>query len=297
MEPTMPGNSFLTAGPAGYTPSGRFGAAGIPLGLFFGAAAGAALGMAHGYITQYNRYIYLNFIATFAVGLLIGAAVMAGVRMGKVRAPKLAAALGAAGGLVGLYCAWVAWIHVLLVRSGVPGWAVDPASLWRAIVIVNANGAWSLGDLTPTGASLWILWSLEAVIIVGIAAAVPWVWVGNNPFCEPCDAWAVKEIREHKLGPAMDLANLKQALMELNLKPLSELGPATPALYTEIELYVCPKCRQVGFLTVRNVTVTGKKNKQNVIKTDVVKNLTLGAEGIERVKVLAPAAPTGSSQS
>ena len=292
MEPTMTDGGFMGMGSVYYRPSGRFGAGGIPVSLFLGAAAGVVLGVGHGYLTRYNPYIYFNFLATFALGFVIGVAVIIGARAGKIRAPWLAGALGAACGLVGLYAAWVAWIHVLLVQGKVdmPTWIVAPAALWRVIKVVNENGAWSLGsgDTPTTGALLWVLWAIEAAVIVGVAAAVSWSWVNTTPFCEPCDAWTEKEIKAAKLGPAASIANLKQSLEAKEFRPLAELGQATPALFTEMDLLVCPRCRQVGFLTVRNVAITvDKRKKQQVSKTDVVKNLTIEAEYMEKVRGIA----------
>ena len=289
MEPTMTGSGYPGTGSIYYKPSGRFGAGGIPLGLILGSVAGVVLGAVHGVVTQYNPYIYLNFIATAILGFGIGGATMFGVKAGKVRAPGLAGALGLICGLVGLYGEWVAWIHTIMARADQAGWIVDPAGLWRAILIINENGAWSIGGGTPTtGALLWVLWFIEAAVIVGLAAAVPWNWVGDHPFCEPCDAWAEKDIKEAKLGPATDLANLKRSLEAKDFAPLAALGAATPAYYTELELLVCPRCRQVGYITVRNVVVTvDKRKKPTVNKKDIVKNLVLEAEYIEKVRGIA----------
>ena len=153
-------------------------------------------------------------------------------------------------------------------------------------------GVWSIKSWTPTGIVLYVLWTIEALIIVGMAALMPYGDVASEPYCETCGRWPEREIPERKMGYATDPGLLKTSLEGGDMDALAQLGPVGDNAYTEIELKACQSCKQIAWLKVENVTVTlDKKGKEQTEKSEIVSNLILRADLMEKVRGLQPPAP------
>ena len=268
-----------------YTPSGTAPPAGLArmMGLAVGAAVG--LGVVYGALVQLNPFIYINILATGAFGFGIGWAAARGGHDGKVRSPLFAVLTGVLAGLVGSYVGWASWLSTLAARAGEGMLIWDPLSIAALIYGIGQEGAWSLKSFTPTGALLYGLWAIEALLIVGIAA---WVARGDSsaPFCERCDAWPVGALGV-VVGLAPDQARLKRDLEQGSFDALKTLEGGGPGHFTELRLSACPTCGDRGFLHLQEVTVThDAKGNEKRKETVFVPNLQLNRAAMDELKSL-----------
>ncbi|MCI0365653.1 MAG: hypothetical protein L0Y44_04255 [Phycisphaerales bacterium] len=269
-----------------YKPSGDFTVAGPLLMLGIGAVAAVILGSVYGYLIQYNPIVYINVIGALVFGGGLGWAAGIGIRRGKVRAPLIATLDGLAVGAMGVFVAWVVWIHAFAGRAGANVWIFNPAELWAVIQQVAATGAWSLKGATPTGLALYAVWAIEALMIAGICVLVCRN-AASKPFCEPCAQWAQSKTPSQSFGAVDDLDALRRRLEAGEIDALAALGAPSPERSLAVTLLECPTCNDAGFLTVETITlIEQKKGQKTSRRQDVLRNLIVRGRTLELVRSL-----------
>jgi hypothetical protein len=258
-----------------------------------------ALSWVYGYLTNYNPFIYINFIATGGFAFLTGLAIWGGASWGKVRNGTLTFILGLGVGCLALYCGWATWMMALINQSAeepIPFEAAfHPVVLWDLILVINKEGAWGIGSSGEpvTGVFLWILWGIEAIAIVGITAIFPTINVTSTPFCEDCDCWTEEREKAAFLEPTEE-DMLKGALEQGTFEVLTLL-PAAPAENRDslhIDLHTCPSCTSTNYLTVKRVTITqDSKGKDETNTNEFVQNLSIPHDVVEQVGTIEAPAP------
>jgi len=271
-----------------YRHSGQFGPAGLATMLVLGSGAGAVLGAIYGVLIYWIPFIYLNFIGTIFVGFAAGGAVYFGAVAGKVRNSKLCALSGVTAGCVALWAAWVGWIYAFSadVETGVI--LLRPSYLWNAMVAIGKEGVWSIGrhGKEPVkGFILYLVWIIEAGIIVVAAAFTAYVIVSGKAFCERCNCWVSKKIKLPELRPPTDF----QVLEGLPVGDISGLltlgrGPEEGA-HIQVELLGCQTCDETYLVNVSIVVEsTDKKGKTETKTTYLVNNLRVSAEDYQALR-------------
>ncbi|MEO1654880.1 MAG: hypothetical protein AAFU64_15135, partial [Bacteroidota bacterium] len=225
-----------------YKASGRFSPLAFVYFLLLSLIAFPLLGLLYAYAIWYIPIIYVNFLLTlgfgFGVGILMSLFV---VRMGKVRNTLLGLLFGLLGGLFALYFHWAVWLD-LVVNAGesygtdsigitvsnvqfaqVFILAFNPGVLFDLMAQVNEVGTWGIRGGNVSGIILSIIWSIEALVIVGIATYLPYV-SAQNPFSETSNAWMDSE----EFGPFQMIKD--KALM------VSRLEASNPEAFADLKL-------------------------------------------------------------
>jgi hypothetical protein len=278
---------------APYQPSGRLGASTFLWVPLLGVPAAAVLGAAYAYAILYIPVAgYVTFLLTGGFGFLLGLAAAAGVKRGKARSPGVAALLGAVVGLAGLWLSWAVWIFAFARRADadVPLLALllAPGALWQLIREVNAHGAWTIKGATPTGAWLWLFWSVEALIVVGLPVAVC-LAQASSPFCERCREWCVKAEGAF-VGGAAAPQEIVARLRALDVAFLAEVGPAAPGapLRVRYDLRRC-RCGATSTISATALTTAGAGKKAKESSKALVADLLLSPDADAAVRGLARA--------
>lgn len=210
-----------------YTPSGRYSPTSLVFLLILCSTAFPILGGLYTYAIWYIPFIYVNFLVTaafaFGIGFLMNKLVF---RLGKVRNLKLAVFLTVFGAVAAMYAHWVVWADLIINSTEVMGTermgivksstnldqllpiAAHPGLLFDLMVEVNEYGTWGLFNATVSGLFLWIIWALEAIIVV-VGSIMFSVGQAKQPFCERSDKW----FKERQL-PAMSSIISKEDLVE-----------------------------------------------------------------------------------
>jgi hypothetical protein len=276
-----------------YQHSGKYDAGGLLTALLGGIAAAVILSFAYAYLLLYIPLAgYVTLLLTGGYGFLLGLVMAFLMKRGKVRNPGAAVGVTLLVSLVGLYSSWAVWVYAFLRRAEVDVDLVSvflqPGALWNAISLINADGAWTIRNWSPTGGTLWFFWGLEAVIILGAACLVLYGAITKDPFCEGCGTWCEETEGVARLGQT-DGAELKQHLESRDFAYLEKLGPAKADApgYVEINVHSCPNCRGTHTVSANLVTVTvNKKGESEANKETVADKLNVDSSGADAIRTI-----------
>ncbi len=184
-------------------------------------------------------FFYLNFIVTLIFGTSVGLLVMhlAVIDWGKVRNAKVATVFSLLAGLMAYYWHWVFWLNRNYYTED--NWFdifINPQAVLLAVNELNEMGTFTLEKNVVNGFLLFIVWLIEAVLIIW-----PIVFVAKRrserPFSEKSNKWS----NEIKLNPLKYIEKAEyQRLLEQDFSPLLQLKLASDeSHHCMITLYDC----------------------------------------------------------
>jgi hypothetical protein len=254
-----------------YQFSGRFGPVGLVIMLGFSLVGSLLLGAVYGVLVFLNPIGYLDIIGAVGVGWCVATVVRWGVVIGKVRNTKLHYVAGVLAGCTVLWVAWVSWLYIYSAQFDTGALLVlNPAELWDYIVYIGQNGAWGFPGITQTisGAPMFVIWGLEAVLVIGSTFVMTCIKVEATTFCERCGHWVNDKITLPKLAPLKD----KQAHKRFKTGDISDIlalrFAAPGGSHTQIELKGCPTCDEirVADVVVKDIISDGKsKDRKKMV--------------------------------
>lgn len=150
------------------------------------------------------------------------------------------------------------------------------------------------GGLPVQGVFVWIVWGIEAVVLVA-GAVLGARTAAGTPFCETCGVWADKtDTVHHVLKPTPDsLARVRTGERVVDLLDAQPGGIAMEELgYT---LRCCPACGKVPTLSVELRTTKIEGKKQSTTKQELHKYVMLIPEEAEEVRAMAKEAGRGAT--
>lgn len=253
-----------------YKQSGRLGS-GLVLIPLIGGVAAIVLAIAYAYADVYIPIAgYVSFILTFGFAIGVGFAVSMAAVGAKCRSTGFVHFAGFLIGLLALYVSWAAFVFVLIKRElpseidiSLPETFLEPALVWNMALTINESGWYSIRDATPKGTTLWILWGIEALIVVGGVALISATGIAGRVFCERCTRWcdSVKDFMR------LALPNDENLMIRLSGGHLDALGelPVVSAMatpYLRVDVQRCQSCTDTAtwqvFLVTHQQTKEGK---------------------------------------
>ncbi|MCB9893241.1 MAG: hypothetical protein H6839_02180 [Planctomycetes bacterium] len=265
-----------------YQPTGRF----SPLVFFivplFGLAGGFATAWLYALLVDWIPYIVLSIGLTVVFGLGLGLIAAFGLRLGKCRNHKLAMGLGAMVGILGLAASYY-WAFQF-VKADVEK---DPMFAEQGLTIgftdyldARVETGWQVTSgrgsgtgpgmseekgLNFSGVMVYIVWLIEAAIVIGAAAVAP-LGLVTRPYCEGCDGWA----RRTKLGTigsvhGNQLSNAARAGdWQGIVRPAIDRSSQVRA---EVTLYSCPAGNEPMYVTI-TLKWTEKNGRRKEAKSE-----------------------------
>lgn len=219
-----------------YTPSGKFSPTFLLYFLAVSFIAFPILGLIYAYCIWYIPFIYINFFITVGFGFLVGLVITQFViKKGKVRSPILALIIGVTGGLLSLYFHWSIWIDLVINagesygsnRIGITVSNIEflqvfslifqPGLVFEYIGEINDVGTWGIRGATVSGTFLWIIWSIEFIIVIAISGFLAYL-EAKKPFSESTNSW----YKEFEL-PAFNYIENKEQIIE-NISKSNHVG-------------------------------------------------------------------------
>lgn len=227
-----------------------------------GLAAAAASAFVYAWVNVYSPiagYVSILFVALLAAGTALPVA-FAG-RWLKVRSTLQLRIAGAVTGAAAVYFAWAFFVWVMTIKVGADDapspwdWIQHPAALWEVAGSIAEDGWYTIGhSLTPKGIVLWLLWALEAAIVIGVGFMLAPSRIGGRGFCEDCTCWMQDEpplrVPGGEGAPARAVA--KGGLPALTgFEPPSTRG----SRWLQLVRQRCPRCQQRAVYGVDDVLV------------------------------------------
>lgn len=251
-----------------YRHSGRLGY-GIIVIPVVGIVAALLLGVTYAYADVYIPIAgYVSFILTLIFAAAVGYCVSKAAVIGSCRSTGFVHLMGFLVSLLALYTSWVAFTYALISRDAPAELEVSaarlfmaPAAVWKIVLLVNEAGWYSIRGGTPKGTVLWIFWTIEAVMVIGIVLAMSASGIGGRVFCERCGRWCrtVKDLV--RLWVTTD-ANLLRRITGGDVRALADLpsAPGTLSPYLRVDANRCESCPDTATYQVCLVTHRRKKD-------------------------------------
>lgn len=247
-----------------------------------GIVVSTVLGLLVQLLNHYLSYDIVRLISTFFFGALVGLTVQFSARIAHVRSPGFARFVGTVIGLFAVYAAWVwfLWINSRFNNQWLTIAVSEPQRVIHTIDRLGRTMVYEIGSMKLQGWQLYAIWSIEALMIVGFAAALS----GSSrlTYCEDCRRWTKKRDMLLHL-PLTDERALQTDLEQSRYGALSELAklPYDENDRLDVTVASCPACTNSNFLTVLRATVVDTGNGPQVRTRPVVKDLIVPHEIIE----------------
>ena len=256
-----------------YEHSGKAPLGGILLTLVGGLIVATVLGAIYGFLIYWSPFIYINAIITVACGVGLAMSVGGLAKAGKIRKSGLVTVVGLVVALLAYYVHWSVWAGRMIEAQ-----ITAPGELWAFVSAVNAMGPWSIFGWTPTGFSLWGIWSIEALIIVGISTLLAHSLI-DLPFCEDTGQWTTeKALPEHFALIESPSVDSPRSLLHA-LRPNGD----SPDAYTEVSVATA-EGSELRCVSLNSVVVeTDKDGKEEKKTQTIVKNMIFDRDNFDRL--------------
>lgn len=270
-----------------YVPSGKAPVQGIFNLLITGAGAAIGLSILYVALQWFIPFIYLNFFITLGLGFGVYWMLSFMQRTAKVRNAAIAGGIGLFAGLVALYSQWALYVSLMEQVDGTvlyfakTSFNLDnyiavftsPFRMFAEIGLLNEIGTFSIKSAVVSGIVLWIVWAIEAVMIVALPAFLLYVHA-KNPYSEVNDTWMDETKWDLHLKYIEDTDAFKQAVENGNYDAIKNLtGNDDETKFSTITGYNSPGDENM-YITIKNHLITyDKKGEKTEDDTVVVEHL------------------------
>ncbi|CAM4411127.1 hypothetical protein SAMN06265348_11719 [Pedobacter westerhofensis] len=262
-----------------YKPSGKIPVKGIFISIITAFVITVILSIIYIALQWFIPFIYLNFFIAAGLGFGVGAGVFIAIGLGKIRNTKYECVLAALCGLLAWYSQWALFVSLMSEAKGSMGggmwvrssfnltgfWYIltNPEILFKAMLSLNDAGTFTLKHNTVSGTLLWLVWIIEAVIIIGAPMLFSLSGRSTSPFSEQNDQWMEERELEEKLKTVTDPDQMIAELNSGNLKSLKDFLPADDLSddYATLRIYESPG-DPVSYISVTNIShIADKKGE------------------------------------
>jgi len=263
-----------------YQPSGKVPVKGIFISLIMAVVITVVLSIIYIALQWFIPFIYLNFFIAAGLGFGIGGGVFIAIGAAKIRNTTYERVLAVLCGLLGWYCQWALFVSLLSEAEGSMGggmwvrssfnltgfWTIltHPEILFRAMLSLNDVGTFTLKHNTVSGTLLWVVWVIEALIIIGAPILFSLSGRATTPFSEQNNEWMEDREVEGKLKTVTDPDDMIKELTTGNLKCLKDFLPADDLStdYATLRIYESPG-DPISYISVTNISHTADKKGES----------------------------------
>lgn len=193
-------------------------------------------------------------VSGFVGGLVVGG--------GRSRNSKVTAVVSFVGAVLGLYSLWVLFLFFLMRQAdqdpSLIAMFLSPGTLFQVASSVAESGWFTIKGSTPSGALLWIIWLVEAVVFVVVCVFASFA-AGSVYWCEACQ----KEMASSTPFETTFGANLKDLVKRGAPSSLEKLMPDHGASLERLKAHQCAQC---GYSIASVDVVTKKVNSKGEIE-------------------------------
>jgi hypothetical protein len=234
--------------------------AGLLLSLLVSLPGIFALAFGYSYSLLWLPFVHLNFILTIVYGVLTGITIGFALKRCRVWRMGMVGLGGFLAGLVADHLSWVVWLQSYSHWSG--GWTslfsllFSPLRVWNRLQFLSQSGSWALGGYVAKGWVLWLVWSLEGILITALSFLSAGIYLAGSKACEVCasemtDQRGVADLRSQGRDPE----ELKRRLEARDFAFLKALGAARNSPQSLwLSLRRCTGCRERNTLEASIVT-------------------------------------------
>lgn len=220
------------------------------IGLLFCGAAAFVISWPYSLLLHYIPIIYANALLVYVLGLVMGGIAKAALRRLKIHSAMAAVLVGAGGGILAVWFAWLAYFWILANFQFTFYFLllINPLELFSVMVELANDPVWSFGSSKATGPAVfyYATWLVELGIVVGVAARSCLSFVRENLVCEACGEWVAETGDVARFGLSDDKTVLDR-LISGDVSALADLPRLgrddAVGSWFEAKGYACPDCR------------------------------------------------------
>jgi hypothetical protein len=261
--------SQTLAGERYYRESGRVPVARLTIALMIATAFLGAAACIYAYCDLHSPIGFLTGAFTVIYSLLAGFGVGWIVQQAHIRNRAVRDLTRILFTLASLYLPWCFWLYDVFRKEFLAEFSMTPLTFalhpkltWDCVRLVNGLGTWSIANnglrTYVNGPLLWVVWAIEALIILlSVHSLVKWINKGR-PFCESCGRWT-KSGRQFMTLSVVDTAPLRAQLESGNFVPMIQQAPVKIAArdWLSVHTHSCEKCKAFHTLTVKREGALG----------------------------------------
>ncbi|MBT3381673.1 MAG: hypothetical protein HN742_35615 [Lentisphaerae bacterium] len=271
--------------------SGQITVAGILMGLALGSLAALLLSIPYAYITVYVPFVFLNIIATAALGGLTGLCAAKAARKGDLQSPAAYVTIGLVVGVAAEFWNWVFWIFAISRQELL---TFQPSVIVAVARNILPEGTWGMSSGTNiTGIPLLCVWVVEGAIIIIACAAAALEGLKSYLCCPKCTTWFNTATKTLTYDVPAALPDVVDEFSRLQFACLADLQPVEAAgadRYLQLDLFFCPECSEFGCFSFTSVEMVKKKDKTEKKEDALIDKQLLPMEQLS--ELLGPGAPT-----
>lgn len=241
-----------------YKHSGRLGT-GLFLLPIVGLLAAVLLSAAYAYAVVYTPiagYVSLLFVGGLAFGL--GWTIAKTGHIAKCRNTGFLAISGFVAGLIALYSSWAVFIFALFSKeapelaASLDAYYLNPNFTWFWVRTISEDGWFSMFGGPIKGTTLWVMWGIEAAIIVIGTVLFSMMNMDEKVFCEDCNQWCDSHDGPAVLEIPQD-ATVLETLTPENVDSLAQLdgAPAESEQYIRVDGWKCSACDRTSAIQAK----------------------------------------------
>lgn len=243
----------------------------------------AVLGYIYAVLILFIPFIYVNVLMTVGYGILAAYLAEAALWYGKCRSETHALIFASFIALFAIYVQWAVWLQIIgffgeevsfVERLDVVVYYLThPVVMWEDMKSIAEVGVWGFGENLVNGTMLWIVWILEALIILGVIV----FRTGENvdsPFCETSNQWA-KIIPLVPLTRVEEPKNFITQLAQKKYEPLQVLQAGDDMKrHTHAMIYHC-EGHNIYYMSVNDRMVIMSSKKIKNIDTPLIEYMQI----------------------
>lgn len=268
--------------------------------------AALVLSFVYAPLQYYIPIIYANLLIAGGLGWAVGKVAIVVLRKHKINSLTIATALGAVGGLVATYFAWVAYFMYYFTDFGIGDFLSvfwRPFTVLRVIQLVAHNPVWVLGKSGSGHDAIiyYLVWIIELAIIVGVAVFYCRDFIKENLLCGKCNDW-VKETGDIASFSLPEDGGI-EAISKLssgNISVLADLPRRPPEgdeamQWIEAKGYACPNCQDLdSYVTITLAALVLNKKSKEYERKDKVLSMFVPVSVEMEKKIFEPAEATAT---
>lgn len=240
----------------------------------------------YGVLIGLSPLVYINFFITcgFAIVLAVGVRIIS--RLIKNTTAKINLLMGVAVGFFGLYFSWVAYFLYFLDSNRVFEnyfqdflLLTEPVVLIENMIAANEYGMWSIFGVPFKGTILWLIWLLEAGIIVFISTVAA-MKTKTMPYSSKQKAWYKKYLLYKDFASIAMQDDFCNALAENCENVIENLKLGKMNHFSRISVYYLEGEIQ-QYISVENVTRDAEGKKENAV--DVIHLMAIKTKEAENL--------------
>lgn len=248
------------------------------LGLFIAIGTGAILAIFLGFIYNFLivtiPIVYVNVIISAGFGMILGYGIKFISRFTRIRNDRQNIILAAVVGFIGFYFQWIAYFvflnygeHSFQAYQENFDLFYNPAVFVEMLYGLSKVGSWEMFGIPFRDFPLWVIWGLEALLIIGIPILIAYKHP-IVPFSENLNRWYPKYVLKNQFESISSQNKFKERLLHNCAETITNLSHGEAFRFSEVSLYYL-KDEQGQYISIDNVFIEDR-GKGKSVRTPVV---------------------------